>query len=245
MISFAAVLLGGLTKGITGFGYAVTGTALLASFTSPANAVVLMLPALIASNLELVHERGIEVVLEKLKNLKRFAIALVIGSVIGTFLIDLVPQLVLKKTVGVLVLLYIAYKQQLYSFSILTKFKEFCLRKSHTYQEILGLGSGLIFGASNIGVTTVALVENMEKEHKDFISLLSALMILTITSRFITAYSLGLYSLQSIQIATLLILPGLVGIKSGEKIRKHLPAEAVSKIVLMMLTLIALRLLIL
>lgn len=243
LIAIIAVLVGGLTKGITGFGYAVTGTALLASFTSAGNAVVLMLPALIASNLELAREKSPKLVLNYLKDLKFFAVFLVVGAVIGTFLIDFIPQRALKITVGVLVLLYVLFKQNFYSLRSLSKFKEFCLRSSGRYQELLGFGSGLIFGASNIGVVIVALVENMEENHEDFVAILSTLMILTITARFLTAFSIDLYTISSMKIAMGLVIPGIIGIKVGEKIRKHLPEEMISNSILLLLLAISVRLL--
>jgi uncharacterized membrane protein YfcA len=242
LIAVLAVFLGGLTKSITGFGYAVTGTALLASFTSVGNAVVLMLPALIASNLELAKEKNLISLFNYLKELKYFAFFLVLGSVIGTIMIDVIPQVLLKSTVGALILLYILFKQEFYSFKTLSKFKEFCLRSSNRYQELLGIGSGVIFGSSNIGVVIVALVENMEENHEDFVAILSSLMILTITARFLTAFTLDLYSISSIKIALGLIVPGIAGIKSGEKIRDYLPDNMIKNSVLLMLAVISMRL---
>lgn len=158
-------------------------------------------------------------------------------------MIDVIPQVILKNTVGTLVLLYILFKQEIYNFSALSRFKEFCLRSSNRYQELLGIGSGVIFGSSNIGVVIVALVENMEETHEDFVAILSSLMILTITARFLTAFSLNLYSISSMQIAFGLVVPGIAGIKSGEKIRDYLPDNMIKNSVLLMLAVISLRLL--
>lgn len=241
-VSILAVLLGGLTKGITGFGYAVTGTALLASFIPARTAVVLMLPALIATNIEIACEKGFSEVWARITEFKYFALTLMIGSIAGTLLIDFLPQQVIAKGVGLLVMTYIIFKQEIIELTFTEHFKNFCLRQAHSYQGILGLGSGLIFGSSNIGVPIVAISDRIEDNHGDFMSLLSGLMIMSITARFLIAYATGLYQLRGIIVAAALVAPGIAGLKAGEILRKHLKNETIGRIVLILLGIIAVKL---
>jgi uncharacterized membrane protein YfcA len=53
ILAAAAVIIGGLIKGISGFGYAVVSTSLLASLFNPADTVASRIRPLIAIRLEL------------------------------------------------------------------------------------------------------------------------------------------------------------------------------------------------
>lgn len=243
-IAFTAVFIGGLTKGVTGFGYAVTGTALLASFIPAKTAVVLMLPALIATNIGIAREKGFPELWQRIKEFRFFALSLVVGSIAGTLLIDFLPQRAIGFSVGLITLGYVVFKQELLEPDIAEKFKSLCLRSSHRYQELLGLSTGLIFGSSNVGVPIVAVAQRIEDSHEDFIALLSGLMIASIASRFITAYAIGLYRFESIFMATALILPGLLGLKSGEIVRELLDPDLIQKAVTVLLVVIGFKLVI-
>lgn len=244
LIAFAAVFIGGLTKGVTGFGYAVTGTALLASFIPAKTAVVLMLPALIATNIGIAREKGFSALWSRIKDFRFFAVSLVVGSVAGTLLVDVLPQNAISMSVGVIVLGYVVFKQELVEPHFAKRFKDFCLKRSHKYQELLGLSTGLIFGSSNIGVPIVAVAQRIEDSHEEFVVLLSALMIASIGSRVITAYATGLYRFESISVALLLILPGVLGLKIGEKLRSRLDADLIEKAITLLLLVIAVKLLV-
>lgn len=245
ILAVVSVLISGLTKGVAGFGYAVTGTALLSSFIPAKTAVVIMLPALLASNIGLIREANPSSLLERVKDVKYFAITLIAGSIIGTLLVDYLPQIAIKRSVGALILAYVVFQQELISLDKVSRFKDFCLKRSHKYQEILGLGTGIIFGASNIGVPIVATVQSIESNHEKFVTLLSSLMILTISGRFITAYFTGLYSVEGLQLALGLIIPGMIGLQAGEYLRSHIKEELIKNIVMVLLLAISLKLILL
>lgn len=242
ILAIISVFIGGLTKGVTGFGYAVTGTAFLSSFIPAKTAIVLMLPALLASNIGIIWEADLPDLLVRLKGFRYFAISLIAGSVAGTLLVDYLPQLAIKRSIGVLILLYVIFQQEMISVGKISRFKEFCLKRSHKYQELLGLGAGIIFGSSNIGVPIVAIVQRIENNHKKFITLLSSLMVLSITSRFITAYATSLYSFESLKLALGLMIPGIIGLRSGEVLRSWTKEDSIKKLVMALLLAISLRL---
>jgi len=243
-LAFVSVFIGGMTKGITGFGYAVTGTALLASFMPAKSAIILMLPALIATNTVIARQKGLKELLNRIKEFSFFAASLVVGSIAGTLMINLLPQTVIIKAVAVLILGYIAFKQEFIDIKFADQFRDFCLQKAHTYQEVLGFGSGVIFGAANVGVPIVAISDRIEDTHEEFMALLSGLMIIAISSRFVTSYSIGMYQMESIVLSLFLIVPGMTGLKLGKQTREHLEKNSIEKLVLILLTAISLKLLI-
>ncbi|MFT4869270.1 MAG: putative membrane protein YfcA [Colwellia polaris] len=242
LIGFIAVFLGGLTKGVTGFGYAVTGTALLASFIPAKTAVIIMLPALLATNIDIVHKYGFKEIWTRIKDFRFFAVSLIAGSVAGTLMIAALPQNIIEIGVGSVTLIYVLSKQELAEIDLFRGFKKFCLKKSHEYQGLLGLSAGLVFGSSNVGVPIVAVAQRIENNHESFVALLSGLMIASITSRFITAYAVGLYRFDSFFTGMLLLVPGLFGLEVGEKIRGKLDEDIIRGSVTVLLVLIGIKL---
>lgn len=128
------IFLGGLVKGVNGFGYAVVSTPLLATVMPAQNAVAFMILPLIASNIEIIRETD----RKKLKNcMQKFSglyISIVIATTVSMLIISYIPVKILEKLVGVLAIIYVASRIEKIENSM-SGFKQFCLR---TWEPLIG-----------------------------------------------------------------------------------------------------------
>ncbi|MFB6114707.1 MAG: sulfite exporter TauE/SafE family protein, partial [Candidatus Nanohalobium sp.] len=159
-IIIAAVMLGGLAKGLNGFGYALISTSILATVLPAQEAVALMIIPLILANLELTSKLTLSELSDCFQRFLSYIISAFIGVIAGMALIDHIPALMLKKAVGLLALIFVASKIPKVS-KLFGEAKNFCV-ENPKIEPILGLLSGFVFGSTNAGVPIVAYFEELQ-----------------------------------------------------------------------------------
>ena len=105
LIMFGAVVFGGLVKAVTGLGVPPIAIPVFAAFIGIRSAVVAMAVPVLVTNLQLAwryREHRTEV-----PNLGRLVASALIGSVLGAWVLDSIPERLLAGTVGVIVLGYL------------------------------------------------------------------------------------------------------------------------------------------
>lgn len=241
-IIITAVILGGLTKGLNGFGYALVSTSLLSLVMPAQEAVALMIMPLIIANIELTAKLSVEELRSCLDRFKAYIAASFIGVALGMLLIDYMPSLLLKKAVGLLVLGFVASRTRKIS-QIFSTAKNFCV-ENPKIEPLLGLFSGLVFGASNVGVPFVAYFKELELSRQKFVSMIAVTVLASSLLRIGLAASLGLYTgTDSILFSAALGIPGLAAVKLGDSMGEKLPQKTTEKASLLLLLAIGLRLL--
>jgi uncharacterized membrane protein YfcA len=105
LIMLAAVVFGALVKAVTGLGVPPIAIPVFATFLGIRGAIVTMAVPVLITNLQLAwrYRRHHE----ELPNLRRMVIAGLVGSVVGAWILDLVPERILTATVGFIVLMYL------------------------------------------------------------------------------------------------------------------------------------------
>lgn len=176
LLAVAAVMIGGLFKGLSGFGYAVISTTLLATLYEPTKAVSFMIIPLIAIQLELVNNLDRDEIKTCTNNFKPYIIGLIAGTLTGFYTISLMPVDVIKVLLGIITFIFALSRTQKFSIH-LEKLKKKCFRRSTRIQTLLGVMSGLIFGGTNVGVQIVAYLKSMEMPNRKFVGLLALIMI--------------------------------------------------------------------
>jgi uncharacterized membrane protein YfcA len=208
-------MLGGLVKGLSGFGYAVVSTALLASFFPAPEAVAFLIIPLMAVQLELLSELGKEEIKTCTRNFEAYIIALLAGTLAGFYMISAVPEDPVKIFLGVLTLIFALSSTGRFDLHV-ERLKERCFRRSSKVQLTLGFFSGLIFGSTNIGVQIVAYLKSMEMERRKFVGLL-ALVMIPISGLRLPLLSSGDVLISSLVVAPIAMISAKTGLYIGER----------------------------
>lgn len=241
-IILSAVIIGGLVKGFNGFGYAIIGTTLLTIYFKPSEAVSIMIIPLIAAEFDLATEMSLREFSNCLRNFFPFLVLGMAGTVIGVFMIDLVPQSWLKLSLGVLTLAFVASKLE-FTEEHFDRAVSTCFEKGSFFQTVIGFLSGIIFGSSNIAVQVVSYLESLELDEETFIGMLAIIMIGFSTVRLLLSIYLGYFDDGNfIPVSAGVALFGVAAVSLGERAREHVNDRVTSQIALIMLTAIALKL---
>jgi len=242
LIPATIILLGGLVKGLNGFGYAVVSTTLLATVMPAQQAVTLMIIPLILANIHILKE----VTRRELQNcIERFGpyiITAVTGVTAGTLLIDFIPQNLLSQAIGLFTLLFVASKIEPIS-DLFDSGLNYCAENPRI-EPVLGILSGTVFGSTNIGVPFVAYFQQIGLEKKKFATMVALTVLLSSLIRIPLATYLGMYSgPQNILFSVLLAGPGLLGVETGIVLRKKIPERYFYRASLLLMTVIGFKLL--
>lgn len=239
----AIVFLGGLVKGVAGFGYAVAGTALLATVLDPSRAVVVMILPTLAANLSLVGELDREGLRTCARRFGPYLLAALTGTLVGMGLLGVVPRPVLALGLGLLTLGYVLTKQEYVDPPGQSAVIRYCVRPGTATKAALGLVSGIVFGATNIAVQVVAYLDNLDLDRPTFVGVLAMILVGISTVRVAAAWVMGLYASGSVlSLSVVATVPGVVGVSVGSRLRTSVPEAYRAAGTLVLLTVIGLRL---
>lgn len=237
------VLLGGLVKGVAGFGYAVVSTALLATFLDPSRAVVVMILPTLAANVSLVGELDGNEVRTCAQRFWPYLVTALAGTLLGMALLGVVPKPVLALGLGLLTFGYVLTKQAYVTLPGEAAITSYCLRPGAGAKAALGFASGIVFGATNIAVQVVAYLDALDLDRTTFVGVLAMLLVGISTVRVGAAWVLGLYATGSLlALSVLAAVPGILGVEAGGRIRGYIPSAYQTAGTLVLLAVIAARL---
>jgi uncharacterized membrane protein YfcA len=239
VLAFTAVALGGLIKGLSGFGYAVVSTTLLALFFPAQKAVAFMIIPLVAIQLELITQLEKEEIKTCTNNFEVYIAALAAGTLTGFYAVTSIPGNIIKPLIGTLTLLFTLSQVKKLDPHI-QKLKKKCFRRSNLLQLPLGFMSGLIFGATNIGVQIVAYLKTMELDRRKFIGLLALIMVPISLLRL--PLILEKTGLELIAYSILAAPLGVLAAWLGNKTAQHIPKKTINLATISLLLIISLKL---
>ena len=239
------VVLGGFIKGLAGFGYALVGTAILATIMEPTRAVVVMILPMLAADVSLVNELDGETLRSCIVRFWPYLVMALVGTAIGMVLLETIPARPLRLALGGLTLGYVVLRQPWWTIPGLGWFRGRCFRPSRSAQAALGMISGFVFGGTNVGVQMVAYLEYLQLSRSTFVGVLAMIMVGISTLRVGIAGVLGLYGTGSVLLLSLLaVVPGLLGVFVGSRLRHRTPERTMVPIVMILLAVVGLRLLV-
>jgi hypothetical protein len=240
----AIVFVGGLVKGLAGFGYAIASTAILATVLDPATAVVIMIVPMIVANLVLVRELDREGLRSCIGRFWPYVLAALIGTLIGMAALDLIPTRPLTVGLGLFTLGYVLATQDRVRIPGRSRFVRACFRPGTSITVAVGFVSGTIFGASNVAVQIVAYLDGLSLDRPTFVGVLSMILVGVSSVRLGAAWYLGLFDASGlIFLSTIASIPGLAGVALGGRLRTRLPDAYLGVGVLALLAIIGVRLL--
>ena len=239
----AVLFVGGVVMGIAGFGYALVGTATLAALLDPATAVVVMILPMLATNVQLLTELDRESLSTCFARFRPYLAAAIVGTLLGMVLLDRIPSDVLALGLGVLTLGYVGLTQPYVTVPGRAAATDYCFRPTGPAKAALGFASGVVFGASNVAVQTVAYLDSLELDRSTFVGVLAMVLVGISVVRVAAAWLLGLYDAPgALSLSLLGIVPGLVGVAAGQRVRSSVPERARTAGTLLLLGVIGVRL---
>ena len=240
LLAFAAVFLGGFVKGLSGFGYALVSTMMIASFFPVNQAVSFLIIPLAAIQVGLVAELESEEVKTCLNNFEVYIVSITAGTVLGFYLVSSMPASIVKTALGVVTLAFAASQTNLNLLG--DKLKDKCFRRSNYAQAPLGMLSGLIFGSTNVGIQIVAYLRSMDLREGKFIGLLALVMIPVSVLR-VPLFLGSSLSLRLLAFSVASAPIGILSAKIGYKAREHIESRYTHYFALSLLIIISINLL--
>ncbi|KTG28184.1 sulfite exporter TauE/SafE family protein [Haloferax profundi] len=223
---FGIVAFGGFVTGVNGFGFSVVGTALLAATIGPQTAVVVMILPILAGNVSLVRELDRTSLESCVRRFWPYVAAALVGTVVGMLLLSAIPTQPLTLALGVFVLVYVVFSQPWVSIPGTRRLRDICVTERTGVKAVLGLVSGFIFGASNVGVQVVAYLQSLRLNRSTFVGVLALIFLGISTVRVVVASALGLFGGGDVlMLSALAAVPGLVGVSVGKWVRPRIPVS--------------------
>jgi hypothetical protein len=238
-----AVAVGGLVAGLNGFGFSVVGTGLLAALSDPGTAVALMILPVLAANLSLVRELSRAGLRSCVRRFWPFVAAALGGTLAGMVGLSWLPRAPLTVALGVLVLGYVAASQAVVPVPGTRWLAGVCLDERARTKAALGAVSGLVFGASNVGIQVVAYLRSLDLDRSTFVGVVAMIFLGISTVRVGAALALGLFGGgDAVLLSAGAAVPGLAGVAVGRRLRPRLPERVVRGAAFAVLLLVGLRL---
>jgi hypothetical protein len=243
-VTLVAIALGGFVTGMTGFGFAVVSTALLTTVLDPASAVVVMILPVLGANVTLVRELDADGLRSCIGRFWPFVAAATVGTVAGMAVLSRVPARPLAGALGVFVLGFVAVSQQRVALPGRSWVQRRCFVASIPAKAGLGLVSGLVFGATNVGVQVVAYLKSLDLDRSTFVGVVAMVFLGVSTVRVVVAWTFGLYGgLETVTLSAVAVAPGFLGVAVGRRARGRVPPRVQRAGVFLLLTAIGVRLL--
>lgn len=240
---FLVISVAGFVTGVTGFGFAVVGTGLLASILPSQTAILLMLFPMLAATLSLVNELESQHFSECVNRFGMFFVTILTGTVIGMLVLDSIPTQPLNLALGTFVLVYVAFIQSVLPVPGRAMLTSAVASPGRVEEGIIGFVSGLIFGATNIGVQVVTYVKTLNLDHSTFVGVLAMIFAGLTAIRIGLAAWLGLYvDIPLIMVSLGAVLPSLLSVRLGKIVRPQISEQQTNLGIVVLLTIIGIRL---
>lgn len=233
-VIFAALALGGALKGATGAGTPVVAVPVMAAFFDVRLAVVIMVTPNIVSNFwqtgAFWHQR-----LGQGFTLK-FAVAGGMGAIAGTAFLATMPERVLTLLVAGAVVLYIGLRLARPDFRL-------AFDRANRLSLPAGLVAGILQGAAGISAPiSVSFLNAMRLERPQFIATISTFFLVMSMAQLPAQMIAGLLTPQLFGLSIAALIPVFALMPVGAWLARKLSAEAFDKLMLVLLSLLAIRL---
>ncbi len=237
------VALAGAVNGIAGFGFAVVATMTLATVIDPATAVVFVIAPIVAVNLSLAAELSTADLRSCGRRFAPLLVATTIGTVLGMTVIDRLPDAPLRLVLGVVTLAFVVTSQRLVPIPDRSTVVSSSVTDGPGAMAAVGVVSGLLFGATNVGVQVVAYVRRFDLSHGLFVGVIAIVFLGVNSVRVAAAGVLGLYpnwTVAAVSVAA--ALPAVVGVAVGSRLRSRTSERVRRGVVLWLLFGVGVRL---
>lgn len=223
------LLLAGIVKGATGLGYATCALPFLVAGLGLETAMaVVLLPAL-STNVAVALTTGH--LAETVQRFRTLYVSMVPGIALGIALLVWISQPVAVKTLGVLVVAYVAW-------TLLRPEMQLSRGAAHHLQLPVGFLNGVLTGLT--GSQVMPLFPYMMALDLDAARLVQAINFAVLVCSLILVVGLGAAGIMTpglLGLSGLAVLPALSGVEIGTRLRGLIPADGFRRLVLLVLLL--------
>ncbi|RJX49661.1 TSUP family transporter [Halonotius pteroides] len=242
VILVVVLLVSGAVNGVAGFGFALVGTMALATVIEPATAVVLMIIPILSANATLVSELSAPELTRCSRRFWPLMLAALGGTIIGMAVIDRLPSAPVRVGLGLLTLAFVGSRQSTLPLPSLGGGSDID-RGGTVGMLVVGGVSGLLFGATNVGVQLVAYLRSFDLSHGLFVSVVAMVFLGINAVRVVAAGALGLYpSAAVVALSVAAVVPSVLGVAIGRRLRRRVDSRHRAIAVLGLLSVIGVRL---
>jgi uncharacterized membrane protein YfcA len=238
------VFFAGVINGVAGFGFALVGTMALATLLAdPSTAVVFMIAPILSVNLSLVRELSVDQLGTCGRRFGPLVLAALLGTLLGMIVLDRLPKAPLRVGLGLVTLSFVVSAQRLVSVPGASRAKEGCFVERPLAMAGVGAVSGVLFGATNVGVQVIAYLRSCDLSHGVFVGVVAMVFLGLNAVRVGAAGVLGLYPSTAIAaMSVLAAIPAVVGVAVGTRLRERIGKRIRRSFVLGLLTVVGVRL---
>ena len=230
---FVAFFLGGILKGATGAGMPIIVVPVIAAVYDVRLAVViLVIPNFLSNVFQIYKFRSYNT---EPKFTRTFAIMGLLGAGLGTLILGWAPVDQLNILMAIIVFAYIALKLFKPSFQI-------PMKRAKKLVGYAGFTGGILQGALGISAPiSITFVNAVKLERPVFIFTMSLFFISMTMSQIPLQIAQGMMTWETIVIGLISFIPLMAGMPVGEIIGKRMNAEVFDRVILLMLTVLALK----
>ena len=230
---FIAFALGGTLKGATGAGAPVITIPVIAAFYDVRIAVIIMVIPNLLTNISQIYQFRKTIL--PLFFTFSFALGGGIGAFIGTMLLINLPTKILTLAVAFIVIIYIILKIVVPSWQLTYK-------KATKLVFIMGTGGGVLQGSAGLSAPiSITFLNSMKLERKQFIPTISVYFGIMSIFQFPTLYYYNFFNLEITLLSVFSTVILICFMPLGSWFAKNMSKEVFDKIILILLSFIALR----
>ena len=230
LIAFA---LGGTLKGATGAGAPIITIPVIAAFYDVRIAVIIMVIPNLLTNISQIYQFRKTIL--PLFFTFSFALGGGIGAFIGTMLLINLPIKILTLAVAFIVIIYIILKIVVPSWQLTYK-------KATKLVFIMGTGGGVLQGSAGLSAPiSITFLNSMKLERKQFIPTISVYFGIMSIFQFPTLYYYNFFNLEITLLSVFSTVILICFMPLGSWFAKNMSKEVFDKIILILLSFIALR----
>ena len=233
----------GAINGVAGFGFAVVGTMVLATTLDPATAVAFMIIPMFAVNASLVGDLSREELRACGRRFGPLLGSALVGTVLGMALLDRLPEAPVRVLLGLVSLGFVATAQRAVPLPAAPTLPGGSRAETPLGMVAVGAVSGVLFGATNVGVQLVAYLRSFDLSHGLFVGVVALVFVGINGLRVAAAGLLGFYPTAGFAFASVVAaVPAVAGVLVGKRLRDRVSDRLRRGTVLGLLTLIGVRL---
>lgn len=230
-----AIFFGGLLKGVVGMGAPLFAIPVLAAIYGVPTALAVMTLPLIVSNLwQMWSYRGAT---EGRRALLLMLAGGVVGIVLGTALLDIVPEAWLATTLGLLLLAYLALHMARPEFVITP-------RAARRAAIPVGVVTGMMQGSAGVSTpVSVTFIHSQRLPREAHLFAVSSMFTVMALTQIVSLSVVGIMDLRLAAASAAALVPIVVGVWLGQILGDHVSRQAFERLTLFVLLLVALGLL--
>ena len=228
-----AFALGGTLKGATGAGAPIITIPVIAAFYDVRIAVIIMVIPNLLTNISQIYQFRKTIL--PLFFTFSFALGGGIGAFIGTMLLINLPIKILTLAVAFIVIIYIILKLVVPSWKLTYK-------KATKLVFIMGTGGGVLQGSAGLSAPiSITFLNSMKLERNQFIPTISVYFGIMSIFQFPTLYYYNFFNLEITLLSVFSTVILICFMPLGSWFAKNMSKEVFDKIILILLSFIALR----